>query len=103
MDFFTEIIYYNFNMDLADFKERLLKHPLPGGTDNFKILMDSGRYYVDKTLFVQDIMNYPYDSVLFTRPRRFGKTLNMSVRREIHGETWQKVCYHAFSVNADNI
>ena len=66
-------------MDLADFKERLLKHPLPGGTDNFKILMDSGRYYVDKTLFVQDIMNYPYDSVLFTRPRRFGKTLNMSM------------------------
>ncbi len=62
-----------------DFRERLIRHPLPGSTENFRILLDLGRYYVDKTLFVRDIIDTPYDYLLFTRPRRFGKTLNMSM------------------------
>ncbi len=60
-------------------QERLTKHPLPGSTEDFHRLMDLGRYYVDKTLFIKAIMDSSYDSILFTRPRRFGKTLNMSM------------------------
>ncbi len=60
-------------------KERIRQHPLPGNTEDFRRLMDFGRYYVDKTLFIKDIMDSSYDAVLFTRPRRFGKTLNMSM------------------------
>ena len=60
-------------------KERIRQYPLPGNTEDFRRLMDFGRYYVDKTLFIRDIMDSSYDAVLFTRPRRFGKTLNMSM------------------------
>ncbi len=60
-------------------KERIRQHPLPGNTEDFRRLIDCGRYYVDKTLFIKDIMDSSYDAVLFTRPRRFGKTLNMSM------------------------
>ena len=60
-------------------KERIRQHPLPGNTEDFRRLIDYGRYYVDKTLFIKDIMDSSYDAVLFTRPRRFGKTLNMSM------------------------
>lgn len=47
------------------------------GTENFKEFSDKGYYYVDKSDFIQTVLN---DKVsLFTRPRRFGKTLNMSM------------------------
>ena len=41
-------------------------------------MIDEGYYYVDKTLFIKDVLNEKV--VLYTRPRRFGKTLNMSRR-----------------------
>ena len=45
-------------------KERIRLHPLPGNTEDFRRLMDFGRYYVDKTLFIKDIMDSSYDAVL---------------------------------------
>ena len=60
-------------------KERIRQHPLPLNTEDLSRMIDLGRYYVDKTLFVRDIIDSGSDVFLFTRPRRFGKTLNMSM------------------------
>ena len=60
-------------------KERIRLHPLPINTEDFKRMIDFGRYYIDKTLFIRDIIDSGSDIFLFTRPRRFGKTLNMSM------------------------
>jgi hypothetical protein len=49
------------------------------GIDNFKKLIDSNGYYVDKTLLIKELIDRPDQIVLITRPRRFGKTLNMSM------------------------
>ena len=53
--------------------------PLPIGIDNFKKLITRGYYFVDKTLLIKDLLDNKADVNLFTRPRRFGKTLNMSM------------------------
>ena len=49
------------------------------GIENFKELLDNNYYYVDKTKLIEDVLS---DKVtLYTRPRRFGKTLNMDMLR----------------------
>lgn len=65
------------------FKERRYcmaeKLKLPLGIENFKRIREEGFYYVDKTAFIVDLLkNLAYVN-LFTRPRRFGKTLTMSM------------------------
>ena len=50
---------------------------LPTGIENFKTMIDKSAYYVDKTNFIEDVLSEQV--VLYTRPRRFGKTLNMSM------------------------
>ncbi len=49
------------------------------GIDNFKEIIDKNGYYVDKTLLIKDLSERPDKVVLITRPRRFGKTLNLSM------------------------
>ena len=53
---------------------------LPIGTTNYKKICDN-YYYVDKTLMIKDILDEGTEISLFTRPRRFGKTLNMDMLR----------------------
>lgn len=53
---------------------------LPIGTTNYKKICDN-YYYVDKTLMIKDILDDGTEISLFTRPRRFGKTLNMDMLR----------------------
>ena len=53
--------------------------PLPIGIDNFEMLITRGYYFVDKTLLIKDLLDNKAAVNLFTRPRRFGKTLNMSM------------------------
>ena len=48
---------------------------LPTGIENFKTMIDKSACYVDKTNFIEDVLNEQV--VSYTRPRRFGKTLNM--------------------------
>lgn len=55
--------------------------PLPVGVESFEKLIENGCYYVDKTLFIKDLLDLGGEVNLFTRPRRFGKTLNMSMLR----------------------
>ena len=50
---------------------------VPIGIENFKKMIDDYCYYVDKTGLINDVLNE--EVILYTRPRRFGKTLNMSM------------------------
>lgn len=55
------------------------KKMLPIGIDNFEKLREENFYYVDKTGLIRDLL-YNWGEVnLFTRPRRFGKSLNMNM------------------------
>ena len=55
------------------------KLKLPVGIENFEEIRTKGFYYVDKTELIRDLLNSWGKVNLFTRPRRFGKTLNMSM------------------------
>ena len=52
---------------------------IPIGIENFKELIEENYFYIDKTKFIEEIVNDGAKVKLFTRPRRFGKTLNMSM------------------------
>jgi hypothetical protein len=49
------------------------------GINNFKKLIEGNYYFIDKTLFIKDLINDGASVTLLPRPRRFGKTLNMSM------------------------
>ena len=63
-----------------------LKKPLPIGVSDFKSAT-TNYYYVDKTLLIRDFLNAIPMVSLFTRPRRFGKTLNMGMLRVFFEKT----------------
>ncbi len=54
---------------------------LPVGIDSFEKIRKNGYYYVDKTKLIEQLVENGSEVTLFTRPRRFGKTLNMSMLR----------------------
>ena len=56
-----------------------IKKPLPIGVDNFEKIIKDEYYYVDKTLLIKELLDMKGEVTLFTRPRRFGKTLNLSM------------------------
>ena len=56
-----------------------MKKKLPIGISDFKKIIDENYYYFDKTELIKSIIGEPGEVKLFTRPRRFGKTLNMSM------------------------
>lgn len=62
-------------MDLRD------KRPLPIGISDFKTVIEENYYYADKTDMIGNILDDRVMVTLFTRPRRFGKTLNMSMMK----------------------
>ena len=62
------------------------KKPLPIGVSDFKSAT-TNYYYVDKTLLIRDFLNALPMVSLFTRPRRFGKTLNMDMLRVFFEKT----------------
>ena len=55
---------------------------LPIGEDDFRTVIEEDYYYVDKTLLIKDFLVYKNKVALITRPRRFGKTLNMTMLRD---------------------
>ena len=61
--------------------------PLPIGTEDFKELIEKNYYYVDKTLWIKELIDRRIKVGLFTRPRRFGKTLNLSMLRYFFEDT----------------
>ena len=57
------------------------KKKLPIGIEDFEKLRKNGYYYVDKTGLICELLQNQAEVTLFTRPRRFGKSLNMSMLR----------------------
>ena len=61
------------------------------GVEDFKTLIDWNGYFVDKTLMIKDLIESNAKVTLFTRPRRFGKTLNQfMIRRFFEDEITEK-------------
>ncbi|PRX21219.1 PD-(D/E)XK nuclease superfamily protein [Orenia metallireducens] len=54
-------------------------HKLPIGVSDFKEIIENDYYYVDKSLLIKDIIDDGSKVILLPRPRRFGKTLNLSM------------------------
>lgn len=55
------------------------RKPIPIGEEFYKKMIDDSYYYVDKTLLIRDLLAQKNKVTLFTRPRRFGKTLALSM------------------------
>lgn len=56
-----------------------MSNKMPIGISDFKKLIEGNYYYVDKTLLIKDLLDNKSEITLITRPRRFGKTINMSM------------------------
>lgn len=69
-------------------KERKsMKKALPIGNSDFKDVRDQNLYYIDKTLMIKDFIEMRDKVALIARPRRFGKTINMTMIREFFDMT----------------
>jgi hypothetical protein len=58
-----------------------MSRKLPIGVSDFKKLRENDYYYVDKSLFIKEVIDRGAEVLLLPRPRRFGKTLNLSMLR----------------------
>ena len=67
--------------------------PIPIGIEDFKEIIDRNCYFVDKTLMIKDLLDSASKVILFTRPRRFGKTLNMSMLQSFFEKTKEDNSY----------
>ena len=77
---------------------------LPVGIDDFKELRTEGFYYVDKTSFIKELLDNWGKANLFTRPRRFGKSLNMSMLKHFfaYNRKIRSVFFFAFCIRASS-
>ncbi len=66
---------------------RKAKKPIPIGISDFRELIEGGYAYVDKTLFIQKLLEEGTEVALIPRMRRFGKTLNLSMLRYFFEKT----------------
>ena len=79
---------HRFKSDTPRRMIRTAKLPLPVGISDYRYrLASSEYYYVDKTLMIRDFIDERPMVSLFTRPRRFGKTLNMDMLRTFFEKT----------------
>lgn len=69
------------------------RKPLPIGIEDFKEVIDLNYYFVDKTLMIKELFESQVKIGLFTRPRRFGKTLNMSMLQRFFENTEESNAY----------
>jgi len=70
-------------------EHRKVQTPLPIGVSSFSDMIERGYYYVDKTLFIKDILDKQATVTLCTRPRRFGKTLSQTMLKCFFEDTSQ--------------
>ena len=67
-------------------EEKFVKKPLPVGISDYR-RASTEYYYVDKTMMIKEFIDERLLVSLFTRPRRFGKTLNMDMLRTFFEKT----------------
>lgn len=77
------------------------KEKLPVGIDDFGKLRREDFYYVDKTGLIRDLLNNWGEVNLFTRPRRFGKTLNMSMMKCFFEVGTDKTLFDELAISQD--
>lgn len=75
-----------------------LKRKLPIGIEDFKEIRTKGFYYIDKTGMIRDLLQNWGKVNLFTRPRRFGKTLNMSMLKSFFEIGCQKELFEGLEI-----
>ena len=68
-----------------------MKKKLPIGIEDFKEIIEKDCYYVDKTLFIKELLDNSSKVRLFTRPRRFGKTLALSMLRYYFEKEYDRI------------
>ena len=74
---------------------------LPVGIENFEEIRKEGFYYVDKTGLIRDLLNNWGKVNLFTRPRRFGKTLNMSMLKSFFEIGTDKTLFNGLAISKE--
>lgn len=67
-----------------------MNKPLPIGIDDFKKLRDYDSFYVDKTSLIKELLDNRNEVTLFMRPRRFGKTLSLSMLKYFFEKVFDK-------------
>ncbi|MDO4306322.1 MAG: AAA family ATPase [Eubacteriales bacterium] len=77
------------------------KKKLPVGIENFEDIRKKGFYYIDKTGLIRDLLNNWSMVNLFTRPRRFGKTLNMSMLKYFFGIGTDKTLFDGLAISQE--
>lgn len=72
--------------------DKMTEKTIPIGIEFYKQMIDKHYYYVDKTMMIKELLDHPASVSLFTRPRRFGKTLTLNMlktffedERDLHG------------------
>ena len=58
-----------------------MNQPIAIGVEKYKEIIDKNAYYIDKTWMIKELIDQASSVNLFTRPRRFGKTLTLSMIR----------------------
>ena len=66
-----------------------MKQVIPTGKQDFRSLRENHYFYVDKTNFIKEWWESGKDVTLITRPRRFGKTLNLSMVRSFFSNQYE--------------
>lgn len=73
---------------------------LPVGIDSFEKIRRNNFYYIDKTKLIEQLVETGGEVTLFTRPRRFGKTLNMSMLKAFLKPVRMSHCLMAYIFQA---
>ena len=81
---------------MKDFKKRL-----PVGIESFEEIRTEGYYFVDKTALIRDLLRNGAKVTLFTRPRRFGKSLNMSMLKSFFEIGCDKALFDGLEIAGD--
>ena len=77
------------------------KKILPIGVENFSKLRTDNYYYVDKTKLIEKLLSHRGDANLFTRPRRFGKSLSMNMLRQFFEEGTDPLLFDGLYISSN--
>ena len=82
-----------------------MKQKLPVGKSDFKKVREENCYYIDKTFLIREIIDSAHEVILLPRPRRFGKTLNLSMLRYFFEKTEKnlKELFNGTMIQSDEV